>query len=116
MPGPLIPSPDQQAQDHLQAIDSRMQSISTNIGKLVTLLKIVLALILIQALAGFAVMGFSLVKQSRDWSREKQNDAKLEQFQTLRDQQQSDASDAGEEHSDESDEEHGDEGDGDEDP
>ncbi len=34
MPNPPIPSPDQQAQHNLQAIDSHMQSISTNIGKL----------------------------------------------------------------------------------
>ena len=111
MPDPPIPSPDQQAQHHLQAIDSHMQSISTNIGKLVTLVKILLALILIQALMSFAMAGLGIVMQSRSWSNEKQNEAKLEQLQTLRDQQQSAASDHGEEHSEESAEEHGDEDD-----
>ncbi len=79
-----------------------------------TLVKIVLALILVQALMSFAMAGLGIAMQLRSLSNEKQNDAKLEQLQTMRDQQQSAASDHGEEHSEESDEEHADEDNGDE--
>ena len=103
------PPSDQQAPDRLQSIDSHMLAISSKIGTLVTLLKIVLALLIVQALMGLAAAGFSIVMQSRTLSNEKHNDARLEQLQALRDQQQSATPDHGEGHSEEADEEHGDE-------
>ena len=115
MPEPLTPSSDQQAQDHLQSIDSHMLAISSNIGKLVTLLKIVLALLIVQALMGLAAAGFSIVMQSRSMNNEKLNEARLEQLQAMRDQQRSSAPDHGEEHSEETDEGHGEDDSGDED-
>lgn len=103
------PPSDQQTSDQLQSIDSHMQTISSKIGTLVTLLKIVLALFIVQALMGLAAAGFSIVMQSRTLSNETHNDARLEQLQAIRDQQQSATPDHGEGHSEEADEEHGDE-------
>lgn len=103
------PPPDRQTSDHLQSIDSHMVAISSKIGTLVTLLKIVLVLFIVQALMGLVAAGFSIAMQSRTLSDEKHNDARLEQLQAIRDQQQSAAPDHGEGHSEEADEEHGDE-------